>query len=174
MLYRWHVIFTDINTGEVVHEEEKDNLVVDTGRADILNLIFGLSASSVMIAGGVGASATAADYTDTRLTHELIYDSSRKLLTNTSGVSLTSSDVVLDPTVIGSCTFREKIVVQYVYEAPDANDGNQFAEFGLFSSTALPATPTSTSGVMLNHLVISSPFTKSASLTCTVRISIYC
>src|SRR5574337_143454 len=73
--------------GKVLHESHGKNLVVNTGRTQLLSLAFVPSASSIggFYYLGVGASATPAAVTDTRLTYELIGNAARKTLTDTNG-----------------------------------------------------------------------------------------
>jgi hypothetical protein len=64
----WHMVATDVNTGAVVWDETKENLVTTVGKALLLNRLFGLS-SAIAIAGmAVGTSATAATVSDTAIT----------------------------------------------------------------------------------------------------------
>jgi hypothetical protein len=159
--------------GEIVSRETDQNIVVIGGRENVLNLLFALAASSTVVALGAGASGTAATATDTRLNYELVGNASRKPLTNTSFAPLSSADVVLETFVDGfGETYYTKIIVQGVYQLVDGNNGQPFQEYGLFSTTALPGTPTSTSGIMFNHFVAGAPVVKDNTITITVQVTI--
>lgn len=162
----------------IIHEETKENIVVDNGRADILNLIFGLGASAVMVALGAGACSTAAAHTDAHLNYEYTMTAStptndRYPLTNTSGALLTSGDITNISVTDGlGNTYYRQIVVQATIPITDPNVGQPFQEYGLFSSVACPATPTSTSGTMFNHLVATSAIIKDGSTQIVVQITL--
>ena len=122
---------------------------------------------------GVGASATAAQVTDTQLTYELIGNAYRKTLTDINGNTPNTTDIVTASAVIGGCTFYQYIQLQAIYTTSDGNNGNVFNEYGLFSTTVLPGSPTSSSGVMFNHYIDPSPVTKSSSNQVTALVTIY-
>ena len=64
----WHMLATDAQTGAVVWDETKENLITTVGKGLLLDRVFGLS-SAIAIAGmAVGTSATAAAVTDTAIT----------------------------------------------------------------------------------------------------------
>ena len=164
--------------GVVVHEETKENIVVDNGRADVLNLLFGLGASAVLIAMGAGACATAAVHTDSRLNYEYTMtantpSTNRYTLTDTNGNLLTSADVVsINQTDgLGNNYYRE-IIVQATIPLGDPNVGQPFQEYGLFTAVACPGTPTGTSGTMFNHLVANSAIIKDNSTQIVVQITL--
>jgi len=173
ILVQWDILTHDLE-GKLLSESSATNLVVNTGRTQLLGLAFvpSLSSSGGFYSLGVGASAIAASVTDTRLTYELIGNSTRKLLTDTSGLTPTNTDIVLETTTIGGCTFYEKIVLQAVFSAGDGNNGATFNEYGIFTSNALPASPTGISGNMFNHYIDPSPVTKSGSNQVTAIITI--
>lgn len=143
-------------TGEVLDESNGKNLVTNTGRDALIGLLFALSASAGVVAMAPGASATAADVSDTRLTHELIDTTGRKQLTNTNGDPLSLSDIADEETTISSCTYYKKIVVQAEWPSGEGT-GHQFAEYMLNTSINSPATPTTVEGVMFNHYIDPSP-----------------
>lgn len=164
---------------QVLSEEDKTNLIVDTGRTDVLDLLFNLTGQAALVGLGVGASSTAAVHTDTRLNYEYTATDSaagptkRYTLTNTSGAALSASDVVSDTFTDGlGNTFYKKIVVQSIIPTTDPNVGQPFQEYGLFTSQNLPATPTSTSGLMFNHLVAASAIIKDGSTQIVVQITL--
>ena len=173
----WRILVHDVQ-GNLIEEKNLKNLVVQTGRTQLLRNLFALSASGGVVALGVGASTTAATLNDTRLTYELIGNPTRKPLTNTSGAALSPSDIVNQTSVIvlnasSSATFYQQLTCQAVYNSGDSNNGNQLGEYGLFTTATNPGTPTSTSGVMYNHLIDPSPTQKSAANSVTVQITCY-
>jgi hypothetical protein len=173
----WKILVHDL-LGNLIEEKNLKNLVVQTGRTQLLRNLFALSASGGVIALGVGACTTTATLDDTRLNYELIGNAARKPLTNTSGAALSPSDIVNQTSVIvlnasSSATFYQQLTCQAVYNSGDSNNGNQFGEYGLFTVATNPATPTSTSGVMYNHLIDPSPTPKSAANAITVQVTVY-
>lgn len=164
----------------VVHSPEQrkysygHNLVVNTGRTQLLSLAFVPSASSIggFYYLGVGASATAAAVTDTRLTYELIGNATRKTLTNTNGNQPTSADIQLETITVSGCTFYEKIVLQATYTTGDGNNNNTFNEYGVFTSATLPVSPTGTSGTMFNHYIDSNPAFKASTNQVQIAVTI--
>lgn len=167
----WNIIVRD-EEGNLVSEREMTNLVVNTGRDLLLKDLFMLSGSSGVVCLGVGASTTAAAVTDTRLTHELIGNATRKPLVNTSNAALSGSDIVAETTTIGGVVYYKKLVCQATWDVTDGNNGNQFGEYGLFTTATLPGTPTGTSGIMFNHLIDFTPPTKSASNSITAVVTV--
>lgn len=172
----WRLVHSVKETGEVLYDSGwVTNVVTDNGRNMTANCVFGLSASATLVALGAGACSTTAVHTDTRLNYEHILNAQRKTLTNTSGALLTNSDV-------GAASFSDsfgepyykKITIQSVYDGSvDSNVNQPFQEFGLFTTTALPATPTSTSGTCWNHLVNGSPITLTSSTVLTIQVTVY-
>lgn len=160
------------NTGVILSEVEGENLVTNDGRDLLFKCLFMLAASAGVVSIGVGASATAAVVTDSRLTHELIYNPTRKPLTNTSGAALTSADIVSDPVTISTVNYYKKVVCQGEWLSGDLNNGNQFAEYGLFTTATLPGTPTGTSGIMFNHYIDPAPTIKTALNAIQLQITI--
>lgn len=173
----WKIVEHDIE-GNLISEREMKNLITNTGRTQFFVNTFAMTASGGFVALGVGASTTAAAVTDTRLTHELIGNAARKPLTNTSGAALSPSDVVTATTSIvlnatSTATFYQNMSCQAVWNSGDLNNGNQFGEYGLFTTATLPGTPTSTSGTMFNHLIDPNPTFKSAANQITAIITLY-
>lgn len=155
---------------KVVYEERGPNVVVKTGKADVLQLVFAISGSSAIIALGAGASSTAATVDNTNLVYEHILNASRKVLTNTTDGGLTVSDIQDETITIDSCTYHKKITVRGKFTgASDGNVGHPFQEYGLFTTLALPSTPTGTSGVMFNRYVATTPITLTSDLTLIVE-----
>lgn len=150
----------------IVYECRHGNVVVNTGKVNILYSQFIPSQGVKIIAGGVGSNtANTTDITQIHLGNELIAGSARVSLTNTAGVALTTTDVA----IVTGQTYTELVTVQYIYLTTDSNNGSVFGEYGLFSSTTLPASGTSTSGVMYARYVPTSSFTKNSSFQVTMQ-----
>jgi len=64
----WHLVARDAITGEIVWEEEKENLIVTVGKGLILDRVFGLSAVAAIAGMAIGTNATAAAVGDTTIT----------------------------------------------------------------------------------------------------------
>ncbi len=161
--------------GDVVHESHGTNLVVNTGRSQLLGTGFIPSASGTtgFYYLGVGASAVAAAVTDTRLTYELIGNPSRKTVTDSSGNVPSPSDIQTQTTIVGTCSFYQQLVLQAIFTSSDGNNGTTFNEYGLFTSTTLPGSPVGTSGTMYNHYIDPSPAFKSSTNQVTAVVTIY-
>lgn len=173
----WKILEHDVY-GNLVSEREMKNLITNAGRTQFFTNLFSMTASGGFVALGVGASTTTAQVTDTRLTHELIGNAARKALTNTSGAALSPADIVTSTTSIvlnatSTATFYQNMSCQAVWNSGDLNNGNQFGEYGLFTTATLPGTPTSTSGTMYNHLVDPNPTFKSAANQITAIVTVY-
>lgn len=173
----WKILEHDVE-GNLVSEREMKNLITNAGRTQFFTNLFSMTASGGFVALGVGASTTTATVTDTRLTHELIGNAARKPLTNTSGAALSPADIVTATTAIvlnvtSTATFYQNMSCQAVWNSGDLNNGNQFGEYGLFTTATLPGTPTSTSGTMYNHLVDPNPTFKSAANQITAIVTVY-
>jgi hypothetical protein len=177
MAVQWEVITRPVENdvvGEISHYSKGENLVTNTGRTALLSMAFVPSASAI---GGwywlaVGASSTAAQVTDTRLTYELVGNATRKALTNTNGAVPSVGDISLQTITIGGFTYYEYIVLQTTFLTTDGNNNNTFAEYGLFTTGVLPAGPTGSSGGMFNHYIDSNPAFKAATNQITVAITI--
>ena len=164
--------------GNLIDEKEIKNLITNSGRTQFFRNMFALAASGGFVAMAVGASTNTAQVTDTQLTYELIGNASRKPLTNINGLALSNSDIVTGTTTIvlnatSTCTFYESMAVQATYSTSDGNNGNQFGEYALASTLALPGTPTASSGVIFNHLVDPAPTVKTAANSITAVCTIY-
>ena len=173
----WKIQEHDVN-GNLISEREMKNLITNSGRTQFFRNLLALTASGGFVALGVGASTTAATVSDTRLTYELIGNAARKPLTNTSGAALSPSDIVTATTTIvlnatSTATFYQNISCQAVWNSGDLNNGNQFGEYGLFTTATLPGTPTGTSGTMFNHLIDPNPTFKSAANQITGIVTLY-
>lgn len=173
----WKVLEHDVY-GNLVSEREMKNLITNAGRTQMFLNLFSMTASGGFVALGVGASTTTAQVTDTRLTYELIGNAARKALTNTSGAALSPSDIVTATSTIvlnatSTATFYQNVSCQAVWNSGDLNNGNQFGEYALFSTATNPATPTSTSGVMFNHLIDPNPTFKTAANQITAVVTVY-
>lgn len=168
----FRLFVTDLEKGET-YEKEGTNIIVNSGRDQMLRLLFGLAASTPAISLTVGACSTAATVNDTRLTYELIGNPTRKpLVSAISGGVLSASDIQNETITISSVTYYKKLVCQATWDSTDPNNGNQFGEYGLNTSITNPATPTSTSGVLINHYVDPNPTVKSAGNAITAQITI--
>lgn len=173
----WRIIEHDLD-GNVISDREIKNLITNSGRSQWFRNNFAMTASGGFVAMGVGASSTAAQVTDTRLTHELIGGTTRKSLTNTSGAAVSPSDIVTTTSTIvlnatSSVTFYQNMSVQSTWLSGDANDGNTFGEYALFTTNVYPGTPTSTSGTMMNHLIDPNPIFKSAANSITAVVTLF-
>lgn len=167
MRYAKTVIVTDkfgkekeVQKGPVIYKAESHNLVVDTGRKTILELLTGLSTTTFLF-GGVGSSgASSTDPTQTALTSELTVGgpAARPGLLDLTGGSLTTGDVVSN--ISGSN--RWLLTVVYSYTTAQFN-GDTFAEYGLFSAA------TYGTGVMLCRFVPTSSFSKTSSFQAVVE-----
>lgn len=174
-LVTWRVIKTCNITGDVLHDSGHHNIVTDNGRALEINNLFGLGSSGIIVAMAAGASSTAAIHTQSQLVYELIGNASRKTLTNTSAALLTSADIQTISYTDGyGEPYYRKLTVQSIFNgASDGNVNQPFQEFALATSTTLPATPTSTSGVIYNRYVNASPVILTSTTTITVQVSLY-
>lgn len=164
-----------IQEGEIVYHDVKQNLIVQTGRSDVLGLLFGMASTCAqpIVSLAAGACSTAAAVTDTRLNYELIANGNRLTLTDTGSSPLSCSDIVSETFTDGlGNTYYKKVIVQGIYLTTDANNGQPFQEYGLMTTLPCPATPTTISGIMFNHLVASAPIIKNNSTQIVVQITI--
>lgn len=160
--------------GEVSHHSRSENLVVNTGRTQLMSMAFVPSASAIggFYYLGVGASSTAAAPGDTRLTYELIGNPTRKTLTDSNGLTPQTGDIQTQTIVIGGVTYYQFLELQSTYTTTDGNNNNTFAEYGLFTTGVLPGSPTSSSGTMFNHYIDPNPAFKSATNQVQVAVTI--
>ena len=165
----------DLEGNLIKHYPPTHNLEVNSGRTHLMTMAFVPSAST-SFGGfyylGVGASATAASVTDTQLTYELIGNPTRKVLTDTNGLTPSSGTITPFTTTIGSTTYYEQIILQAIFTSGDGNNGNTFNEYALFNTATLPGTPTASSGVMFNHYIDPNPVTKTGLNQITTQITI--
>jgi hypothetical protein len=121
----------------------------------------------------LGASSTAADYTDTRLYYEFNNNTNRISPTNISDVTpLTRSDISLDPVVVSGVTYRKLITFKYALSSTNNLDGKVFQEAGLNTEQATPGSPSTVHGVMLNRVILSPSLTKTAGIPTSVYMQI--
>lgn len=165
------------NTGEIVYYEKKENLVVNTGRAEVLafisNIITGSASAQPFPWLCAGACSTAATVTDTRLNYELRGNATRVAITNISSTAVTRANFNTATNVIGGVTYYMNVVYQGVYGANDGNNLQPFQEYALNTIGVLPTTPTATSGVIFNHLIASAPLIKTDQIILTVNLTLY-
>lgn len=154
----WSVVKKDKLSGEVLQSSHDPNVVVKDGRTLIQQLLFGFATAS-SLAVGIGASSTTATVNDTQLTYEHIANPTRYGYTDSAGGSFTIADVAQDETItIDSCTYYKKSVLLVTIDGDtDLNTGQPVQEVALFTTQALPATPTSSSGTMITHYILPSP-----------------
>lgn len=156
----------EVKKHPIVYECKNGNVVVNTGKINILQSQFISGQGVKIVAGGVGSNtANTTDITQVRLGNELIAGSARVSLTNTAGTTLVNGDI----SAPSGQTYTELITVQFIYLTSDANNGSVFGEYGLFSSTTLPATGTTVSGIMYARYVPTSSFTKNSSFQVTMQ-----
>ena len=146
----WHVYkrFADGTTETVAR---KHNLLTNLCKQSLLySLLAPLSGD--VIAGfpyiGFGSGSTAAIETDTALTTELTGNANRIAVTDSTGASFSTGDVVLDSSV---SPYTVSTVVQVILPAIDGNNGSTVYEMGLFTAA------TFATGTMANHIVLGSP-----------------
>lgn len=164
----WNVLVHDAE-GNLLHSEERHNLIVDGGRSETLADVVGVGAISSFKFLGVGSSNTAAAETQTTLVAETTNVSSpagsltvRATCTDSTGGVLDIGDVASDATVP---PYRKKIILQSIFATGD-NNGTTMYEFGLFSSATFGA------GTMFNRFVLGSSIAKTSSISVTVNITI--
>jgi hypothetical protein len=173
---KWHIQLVHNETGEVLQESESPNLVVRIGREYVLRNLFNLS-GAFFLYGAAGPCSTPPDIEDTQLEYEYIATtgySARKGLTNTSEAALTAGDITSDDVTIDDCDYYKKLTVQYSYNGA-VETGLQYQPFRAYmlnSFSTLPATPTSASGVMLNHFVDDVTYELGPTTTLKIRITL--
>lgn len=177
MLIRAEWNIKAIRDGEVIHEEDKVNLIVDNGRENMLNQLFGFTASGTVNAMAAGACSTAAVATDYRLGYEHILNGTRKTLTDSSSGTVGYSDIVSEVYTDGlGNVYRKKIVVVGTFPASDMNNNQPFREYALMTSLSVPINPTPTvyqqTGIMFNHLVAGSSIIKDSSTEIVVTVTL--
>lgn len=167
----------------IINEHEAKNFVVNNGRDNVIAQLFGLTwgaSGTPVVAMGVGASSDSSTLptavTPTRLSYEYLGNASRRVLTNTDSETLLGladrNDIASEDITISGYQFFRKIIVQSVYGPSDGNNTQVFREYGLFTTTTNPATPSSTSGIMFNRFVDPDPITKSGANTVVVQVTI--
>lgn len=171
MAVQWKIMATDVNTGELVYEEESHNLVVRGGRKNSLQQIFNLGSPLTYLYCGVGSGSSDAAITDTGLgaanANEITSTNSgtRIALTDTSGGALDVTDITQETTVVSGFIFDQKIVVQATYSVSDCNN-TTFREYALYNSGSFPTVN------IFNHFVASADLNKTASLEVIAQITI--
>lgn len=143
---------------------ENFNVITDGGRTLLAKNLLSLSGSGFPLFFNYGASATAASHLDTRLTHELIADSTRPALTNSDSSALSSASTTTTTYTDTSYTpsyvyYVQTIVKGSVNGGSSLNVNQPIQEVGMNTSAACPGTPTGTSGIQFNHYVFGSATT---------------
>ena len=146
------------------------NMVVDTGRHQVLKSILGISTPTPIVSFpylGVGEDYTTPEAMgQTGLLSEIVGGNltARQPLVRAGGGSFTDSDIVSDHPV--GTGYYWMVVGQVTYLATDLV-GSVFGEFGLFSVSTF-----SPSGVMYDRFVNQAHFTKSNTLAVVVQITL--
>lgn len=140
------------------------NVVTDNGRTLIFNTIFAFTGSGSPVFMCFGASSTAANHLDTRLTHELIADGTRPHVTNENGNPFSSSTVTTTSYQDTDYDPPYDYYVQAIARGDldgdtSLNVGQPIREVGLNTNVNCPGSPTGTSGILFNHYVYSSTTT---------------
>lgn len=131
--------------GAVAWRTRGKNIIVDTGRRDLLRRITGVSGASSYLYGGVGddgSSPTSAALT--ALENELVAGTNRIAITDSGGGALDDTDIVAD--VVGSN--RLKYTIAFEHGLSDPNNGRNFEEWGVFDTLACPGMEGGTNGKM--------------------------
>lgn len=170
----WKRFETDLH-GNIVSSSEGYNTITNNGKEALITLLFAFSGSSTSVAlsCAAGASSTPATVSDTRLAYEHIANSLRKPLTNTSGASLSASDIESGSYLISGVTYTRRIICQAVWDSSDLNTGQPFREYAICTNINCPGSPTGTSGVIINHYIDSQTITKTGGNSITLQISLY-
>lgn len=151
--------------GPMAYHAYGNNIIVEVGRRDLLRRITGIAGASTYLYGAVGTDTTGtSDATRTRLGSELIAGTNRIAITDTGGGSLDDTDIVSE--VTGSN--RLKLTIAFQHGLSDPNNGNTFAEWGVFDTLACPGSPTGTSGKLFARFS-NSGFSKDASFISLVN-----
>lgn len=138
------------------------NVVLDDGRAFMLNSLFALAGSGSISFMCFGASSTTAVHTQDRLVHELIADGTRARLLNSAGTTLTNASTTITTYNDTSYTptysyYAQTVVLGQINGATSLNVNNPIQEVGMNNVAACPSTPTDISGTMFNRYVFGSP-----------------
>jgi len=160
--------------GNTTYYCEKPNLVVNTGKEEVLKFVGGITTASAsgFIFLGYGASAITPDVTHSKLGgtsgHEYIGATIRQTITDFA--------ISAETYVYSGLTFTEKLVGSTTIGPSNPNgtvSGVPINMAGLFNTYTLPATVGGTSGIMLNEVELSDTFTlfddNSLTLTVVVR-----
>lgn len=134
-----HIRAINIETGEIVHDEHKHNLVVNSGLALMVKSLAGLiSPAEAMVSHlGIGTSATAVLATDTALIAEV-------LPAATPRCALTAHDYTTDPKKI-QCRF---------FVGTTQGNGSTIREAGLFNTSGLVSDPDDAMIARVTHSAI--------------------
>lgn len=160
LLVEWYCADFDPETGKELRRSDLiRNLVVDDGREVIQQFLANLASPSAVYLM-VGASSTAADYTDERLFYEYNNNATRKSALDINGNPIDVADITLDPVVVSGVTYRTLMTYKFDFPATDGIDGLVVREAGLNFHQATPGSPSTKLGVTFNRLVLDTPETK--------------
>lgn len=144
----------------IIYEAVWKNTLTDVGRVNALYNTFDFTGVTpfTVIAGGAGSgNSNPTDPTQLRLATELIGDTTRKTLTNTSDdIPFVAGDVEDEISGLN----RKLLDIKFVYEEDDPNNGETFYEYAMFDTLTLPGTPTTQSGNMFARFVAANGYTK--------------
>lgn len=167
----WRFIATHKDTGEVLFDFTKENLITDDGRTHALSLLAGATGTVTFVAMAVGdddGSSLALAATNVRLGNELLGNAQRIACTDSGGGSFATGDVQSE--VSGSN--RKYLIWQAIFPEGDGNNGSNFRELALMSTTTLPGTPTTQSGTMFNRIILDADIPKTDQFILTVQVKV--
>lgn len=194
----WNLRVNNRYTGELLYSELGENIVVYPGRQTVIQSCFNLAPSAI-IAMAIGACATVAAATDTRLNYEHILDNFRYTLTDTNGNPLVPADVITSLFTDGlGNTYYKAITMQAQVNGATTGNANQpVQEYGLVSATnwgsgsityggsftglvsKCPSSPFGTaaqgsaqSTLLFNHYIGDSPIILTSDIVLTIDVTI--
>jgi hypothetical protein len=162
--------------GNILKTSEGSNIIVNSGKVQLLSNLFIQASSGLFPFLAVGASGInqgfVASASDTHLIYEINTNTVRKPFLSVNGGALTSADITNENVTIGGFNFTEKLVGQATFPQVDNTNGYQFGEYALASIAPVPGTPTGTSGQIFNHYLDPNPLNKQPSNTIVVQVTI--
>lgn len=154
-------------TNEMVWEDpkialgENRNVILDGGGQGVFYNMFAMAGSAIFQFMAYGASSTAAVHTQTQLFYEHILDGTRIKLTNTNGTPLSNTAVSLttftDANYTPSYVYYRQCAVLGTVPSTTLNVNQPVSEIAIVAGEAVPATPSTASGVYLDRYVFGSP-----------------